>query len=133
MGGRLALEVVNQSLFPVRSISLLDPAADTGDLKDLFGETMRWEELKAEANRNGYANFTTIYGQQQKLSREFFSDLERYPTAKALTDGVKAKFFGKSQVVWAIDDEAVSPAVSQGGRHQSEKSSCQHSLQRSFV
>lgn len=28
--------------------------------------------------------------------------------------GVKAKFFGKSQVVWAIDDGAVSPAVSQG-------------------
>lgn len=114
MGGRLALEIVNEALFPVRSLSLLAPAADTEDLKNLFGGATRWEELKKEANANGYANFTTIYGQQQKLSATFFSDLERYKTSQVLTDGAKAKFSGKSQVLWSIDDEAVSPLVSQG-------------------
>ena len=86
------------------------PAEDTEDLKDLFGGKDNWPVLKAEAEEKGYAEWTTIYGQHQELSKAWFADLEKY--ADGLAEAAAAKYTGPSLVIYATNDEAVHPAVS---------------------
>lgn len=113
MGGRIALELLAEEAYPFAAVGLLAPAADTDDLKNLFGGKDGWDSLKKTANisSDGYAPFTTIYGQDQKLSKEWFSDLEKY-TADALITAAAEKYAGPSIVIYAVNDEAVSPEVS---------------------
>ena len=114
MGGRIALELIADQAYNFLGVALLAPAADTDDLKNLFGGEDGWEELKetASASPEGYAPFTTIYGQEQQLSKEWFADLEKYP-GNTLIDAAANQYAGPSLVVYAVDDEAVSPSVSQ--------------------
>ncbi|MDO4564194.1 MAG: alpha/beta fold hydrolase [Clostridia bacterium] len=114
MGGRLALELIDERAYDFAAAVFLAPAADLEDLKNLFGGAEAWEELKAQANaaEEGYVTFTTIYGQTQHLSKEWFADLERYPAA-TLIDAAAADFDNPSLVIYAVDDAAVSPSVSQ--------------------
>jgi hypothetical protein len=88
------------------------PAEDTTDLKTLFGGEAKWSEMKAEAQKNGYASFTTIYGQTQQLSYKWFTDLEA--TSEGLAESAAKNYSGHSMVVYATNDEAVSPSVSAG-------------------
>ncbi|MDR0889249.1 MAG: alpha/beta fold hydrolase [Oscillospiraceae bacterium] len=112
MGGRILLEIIAEEKFDFDSVVFVAPAEDTEDLKNLFGGAANWDTLKASANTNGYADFTTIYGQQQELSKEWFADLEKY--ADGLAELAAPKFKGRSMVIYATDDTAVSPWVSQG-------------------
>lgn len=66
--------------------------------------------MKAEANEKGYAEFTTVYGQHQQLSKEWFADLEKY--SDGLVEKAAENYTGDSLVIWATNDEAVSPSVS---------------------
>ena len=66
--------------------------------------------MKAEANEKGYAEFTTKYGQHQQLSKEWFADLEKY--SDGLVEKAAENYTGDSLVIWATNDEAVSPSVS---------------------
>lgn len=111
LGGRLALELIADEAYPFVSAAFLAPAADTDDLKNLFGGIEGWNELKNTANEKGYAEFTTIYGQKQNLSKEWFADLEKYG-GNSLISKAAEKFTRPSLVIYAVDDEAVSPAVS---------------------
>ena len=111
MGGRILLEMTAENMFSFTTLELVAPAEDTEDLKDLFGGAEKWEELKAKANENGYADFTTQYGQQQKLSKEWFADLEKY-TNGDIVEQAAAKYEGNTLVIWATNDEAVRPAIS---------------------
>ncbi len=108
MGGRIVLELVNEGTTP-DAIALLAPAADTEDLKNLFGGAEKFAEMKAEAEANGFVTFTTIYGQVQELSAKWFEDLEKYPN---LIEDAASKYQGPALVIWGTDDEAVNPAVS---------------------
>jgi len=111
MGGRIALELLAENSFPYKSVFFLAPAADNEDLKLLFGGSEAWEQLKATANANGYADFTTIFGQHQELSKKWFDDLEAYST---IAEQASEAFAGKpSRVIYAVDDACVNPNVSQ--------------------
>lgn len=66
--------------------------------------------MKAKANEKGYAEFTTKYGQHQQLSKEWFADLEKY--SDGLVEKAAENYTGDSLVIWATNDEAVSPSVS---------------------
>lgn len=114
MGGRLALELTAAGEFSFTSLALLAPAADTEDLKFLFGGPQDWEELKAQAQESpdGYAEFTTIYGQEQHLSTEWFDDLEAHP-GQSVIEAAAGSAPEAVSVIYAVDDEAVSPAVSE--------------------
>lgn len=110
MGGRIALELIEAKAYAFDAAVFLAPAADTEDIKNLFGGAERWDALKAEAEANGFAVFTTIYGQVQELSKEWFADLE----ADANPAGAAAAAFdGPALVIFAQEDEAVSPKVSE--------------------
>jgi dipeptidyl aminopeptidase/acylaminoacyl peptidase len=109
MGGRIALELLGERAYDFKAAALLAPAASTPDLKNLFGGEQAWGTMKAEAEANGFVTFTTIYGQQQQLSAQWFADLEAVQDAGLYA---KEKYDGPALVIYAEDDEAVSPAVS---------------------
>ena len=112
MGGRISLELLADDAYAFKAVGLLAPAADTEDLKLLFGGAQNWEALKAQAAISGYAPFTTIYGQNQQLSAGWFADLEKY-AGDSLIAAAGANYDGPALVIYAVDDESVSPAVSQ--------------------
>lgn len=114
MGGRIALELLAESAYDFKSVVLLAPAADTDDLKGLFGGADAFAALQKEAedSTDGYAEYTTIYGQKQNLSKEWFSDLEANP-GNSIVAKAAAKYTGPALVIHAVDDEAVHPAVSE--------------------
>lgn len=111
MGGRISMEMLSKNPGVFSAVCLLAPAADTEDLKNLFGGVQNWEALKAAAEKNGYADFTTIYGQKQKLSKEWFADLEAKDFDAELL-AVTTNYKGPAMVIHAIDDNAVAPEVS---------------------
>ena len=110
MGGRITLELLSNKAFDFAAVELVAPAEDVTDLKNLFGGPEAWEKMKAEANEKGYTVYTTIYGQVQELSKEWFADLEAVPDG--LAEAAATNYKGKSLVIYAVDDEAVSPEVS---------------------
>ena len=65
--------------------------------------------LSREANEKGYAEFTTVYGQHQQLSKEWFADLDLVADCAA---DAAAAWQGPALVIFGQDDEAVNPAVS---------------------
>ncbi|MDD7680655.1 MAG: alpha/beta fold hydrolase [Stecheria intestinalis] len=115
MGGRIALEMLADPDYSFSAAVMLAPAADTEDLKNLFGGAENWETLKAdaEASPDKWVEFTTIYGQVQHLGVQFFADLEA-KSFEDITDAAAAAYSGPSMVIYAVDDTAVSPSVSQG-------------------
>lgn len=113
MGGRIALELLADDAYDFAAVGLLAPAADTEDMKNLFGGAENWDKMKAEAaTEKGYADFTTIYGQEQQLSAKWFEDLEA-TTKDDLLAAAAENNDAPALVIYAVDDEAVAPAVSQ--------------------
>ena len=115
MGGRISLEMLANKKYNFKAICLLAPAADTEDLKKLFGGIENWELLKktAQESKDRYVDFTTIYGQKQELSTKWFADLEEKDFTTLMQE-VKKSYNGPSMVIYAVDDIAVSPSVSKG-------------------
>lgn len=113
MGGRIILEMIVEDMFQFDAVEFVAPAEDLEDMKNLFGGAEAWAEMDAKAHANGYVDFTTVYGQEQQLSAEWFDDLAKYP--EGLAEAAAEKYGDKPVIViYATDDEAVSPAVSQG-------------------
>lgn len=112
MGGRITLQILAEELYSFDRVVLVAPAEDYSDLKGLFGGADAWDVMEAQANQDGFVVFTTIYGQVQELSAQWFSDLAKY--TDGLAEAACEKYNGPMLVIYAVDDEAVSPAVSQG-------------------
>lgn len=109
MGGRIALELLGEGNYSFAAAALLAPANSTEDLKTAFGGADAWEALKATAEKDGYVDFTTIYGQKQQLSKEWFADLGLVADpAKTAAE----KYTGPALVIYSQDDTVVSPSVS---------------------
>lgn len=112
MGGRIALELTAEEAWQFDGMALLAPAASTADLKGFFGGAEVFDPLQDKAVAEGYAVFTTMFGQVQELSKEWFEDMNKMPeNAPALA---AEKFTGKAIVFYGEDDPSVNPAVSQG-------------------
>ena len=63
--------------------------------------------LYKKALADGHADFTTIYGSKQELSREWFEDLSSFnPLDRA------SKYQGEALVIYGDDDSVVSSVVS---------------------
>jgi pimeloyl-ACP methyl ester carboxylesterase len=78
MGGRIALTIAGSPGNPYKAVGLLAPSANWGEelLQGFFGSPDEYKRLYAEASSaKGYADFTTQYGQQQKLSLKWFDEL----------------------------------------------------------
>ena len=112
MGGRVALEMLRGGDYDFSAVTFLAPAADLENLKNFFGGAENWDTLKAAAEQDGFAEFTTIFGATQDLSKGFFSDIENGADT-VLADAVAAYGDGPALVIYAKDDQAVAPSVSQ--------------------
>jgi pimeloyl-ACP methyl ester carboxylesterase len=110
MGGRLILELIAEKKANFACIDLVAPAEDLEDLKGLFGGHDSYDKLKATANKEGYVDFTSIYS-TLPLSKEWFADLEKY--SDNLVELAAKNYKKPSQVIWAVDDTTVHPAVSE--------------------
>ena len=108
MGGRIVLELIAEGT-AADAVALLAPANDTADLKNLFGGEEGYEALRATAEADGFATFTTIYGQTQELSAAWFADLDVHANA---AEEAAAVYTNPAFVIWGSDDEAVNPAIS---------------------
>ncbi len=109
MGGRVALHLIAQKLFDFRAAVLLAPANSNNDWISMFGGQEEWDRYKADAELNNYTTFTTLYGQVQDLSIQWFSDLEASDDPAALAE---QSFRDRALVIYATNDTTVSPDVS---------------------
>ncbi len=109
MGGRIILEMLVEGA-QADAIAFLAPAADSEDLKLLFGGADFFADMNATADQEGFVVFNTIYGTTQELSKEWFADLKVY--GADLASQAAANYNGAAIVIWGQDDEAVNPAIS---------------------
>ena len=108
MGGRIAIELIHEKSYPFAAMALLAPAVDTDSLKNVFGGRENFHFLKQTAveSEGGYAPFTTIYGQKQKLSVQWFEDLEKY-NCEELLENREGENHIATLVVSGVDDDVV--------------------------
>lgn len=107
MGGRIALTIAGSPDNPYKAVGLLAPSADPGKGLLLFfaGSEAEYERLYAEASgEKGYADYTTQYGQQQQLSKQWFDEL----LASSPLDGIGA-YTGAMLVVHGDKDTVITP------------------------
>lgn len=108
MGGRIALTIGASADSPYKAMGLLAPSADPGKGLLLFfaGSEAEYERLYAEASSDkGYADYTTQYGQQQKLSKQWFDEL----LASKPLENIGA-YKGAMLVVHGDKDVVIKPA-----------------------
>ncbi len=111
MGGRVALTIAQAPDNPYKAVGLLAPSANPGKGLLLFfaGSEAEYERLYAEASTDkGYADYTTIYGQQQQLSKAWFDEL----LASSPLDGISA-YTGAMLVVHGDKDTVITPEENQ--------------------
>jgi len=109
MGGRLALTIAQSADNPYKAVGLLAPSANPGKGLLLFfagGSEAEYERLYAEASSDkGYADYTTMYGQQQKLGKAWFDEM----LASSPLEGISA-YKGPMLVVHGDKDTVITPA-----------------------
>jgi pimeloyl-ACP methyl ester carboxylesterase len=79
MGGRIALEIGREDGNPYKAMVLLAPSAEDGS--EMIGSFLGGEEAyngyyEEAFSEKGYADFTTIYGQEQQLSINWFEEMK---------------------------------------------------------
>lgn len=107
MGGRLALTIAQAPDNPYKAVGLLAPSANPGKGLLLFfagGSEAEYERLYTEASSaKGYADYTTMYGQQQKLGKAWFDEM----LASSPLDGISA-YKGPMLVVTGDKDTVIA-------------------------
>ncbi|MEM1439130.1 MAG: alpha/beta fold hydrolase [Pseudomonadota bacterium] len=108
MGGRLAA-LYSREPGGIDTMVFWAPAVDNGAgrMVDYVGGPETWADMKTTAARDGYAPFTTFWGQDQQLGPAWFEDLE---TSRPFDD--IAAFDGSLHVVHGRADAVVPLATS---------------------
>ena len=107
MGGRLALMTAGAD-DSYKVIGTWAPAGQGGasSMIEFVGGQTAYDELKAQAASEGFAPFTTSWGQDQKLGIRFFEDMESSNPLQAA-----AKITAPLLVLYGDQDTVVLPAV----------------------
>ncbi len=106
MGGRVALHSLEE--IPVTALGLWAPS--TGDGVSNLSQTIRAEAgymaLRAKAQRDGFAPFTTSWGQDQQLSLSWFEQLEA-----SMPNQMLAEFGGHLLLLYGDKDIVIPPRL----------------------
>jgi uncharacterized protein len=87
---------------PYKAVSLLGPVADPDAVfKGLYGEA-QWDAYYAEALANGHVVITTIFGQVQDTSLEWFQETLAADPATDLS-----YFTGRVQLIWGEAEQVI--------------------------
>ncbi len=108
MGGRLAITLAAAD-DAYKAMALWAPSASNGatSMVSYLGGAQTYAALKAQARAQGYAPFTTFWGQAQQLGYRWFTDLEASMPATAM-----AAYSGALFVLYGDLDDVVLPAAS---------------------
>ena len=108
MGGRVTLEILSKTGAPYKAAVLLAPAANDG--KELTAGIAGEETaaIRTEAMDKGEATYTTQYGQELTLSKQWFTDLESSDPLKNIK-----RYKGAMLVINGDVDTVVVPATNQ--------------------
>ncbi|MEE8427333.1 MAG: alpha/beta fold hydrolase [Woeseiaceae bacterium] len=118
MGARLVLTLSTE--YDYKAITTWAPSAHAGadSMLDFFGGTAAYEQMKATAILDGFAPFTTIWGQDQKLGPGFFSDLEQ-----SVPLDIVSEYEGALLVLYGEFDKVVLPEEAEAVIAAARKSS----------
>lgn len=107
VGGRLAL-LLSEMDTSYAVISTWAPAGSNGQKSGvaILGGQATYDELKARAAAEGFAPFTTAWGQDQQLSLQWFEDNEKSRPLDTI-----AKFTGPLLVLHGDRDDVILPEV----------------------
>jgi uncharacterized protein len=87
---------------PYKAVSLMGPVADPDAVfKGLYGEA-QWDAYYAEAQATGHVVITTIFGQVQDTSLEWFQETLAADPAKDLS-----YFAGRVQLIWGEAEQVI--------------------------
>lgn len=108
MGGRLALSK-GAHTNDYRALGLWAPDAEDGEanIREYLGGSDQYQQMKATAQQQGYAPFTTFWGQDQQLGYRWFTDME----ASSVTHTIE-QYPGALMVLYGDLDTVVKPAIS---------------------
>jgi dienelactone hydrolase len=109
IGGRLALLLSSEDK-SYKAIATWAPSAvnGAGSMVNFLGGPAAYDELRARAAKEGFAPFTTFWGQDQQLGLQFFTDLE----ASTPMDAAR-NFEGPLLVLYGDLDNVVRPEVAE--------------------
>ena len=109
MGGHLVL-LLSSLDESYKVIATWAPSASSGSefRVDFLGGQAAYTELKSRAASDGFAPFTTPWGQHQKLGLQWFTDLEQSRPLDAV-----ARFEGPLLVLYGDRDDVVPPHISE--------------------
>ncbi|MCL1928038.1 MAG: alpha/beta hydrolase [Treponema sp.] len=114
LGGRIAMDIVNQPNQPYKALGLLAPTVTPGnDIINFFtGGEAKARALEATAKANGFVTVTS-YGQPMQLSKEWFADLRNsQPLNKVVYAGPSLIVLGnKDRVFTTAECDAVEKAL----------------------
>ncbi len=116
MGGRLAILLSASTSF--QAMALWAPAATdgAGSMTASLGGAEQYKAMKEQAKTNGYAPYTTSWGQQQKLGYQWFIDMEN-----STPSNLVRQFNGHLFVLSGSLDTVVKPLVSRTVFEQANK------------
>jgi len=108
MGGRIAMALTAQDQ-RFRAMALWAPSGMNGidNMANYLGGAEVYVRKRAQAKAEGWAPFTTFWGQDQQLGYQWFTDLE----ASRPADDV-ARFRGALFVLYGDKDDVVAPEIS---------------------
>lgn len=118
MGGRATILSIPKSDY--KAVATWAPAATDGEssMFPFMGGEEAYQALRAEAEKNGSAMFTTRWGQEQELGFQWFADLEETKPIEAIKD-----FKGPILIVHGAKDDIVLPEVCQAAADAAQNSS----------
>lgn len=109
MGARLAM-LLTQGNQDYAAMAMWAPAGinGAGDMVKYLGGPRRYEAMKTQAKQEGFAPFTTFWGQKQQLGLQWFLDMENSQPLDAM-----AQYTGDVFVLYGDQDDVVPPRVSE--------------------
>ena len=109
MGGRLVM-LLSEMDATYKVIATWAPAGNNGADSEVefLGGQATYDELKARAAAEGFTPFTTTWGQDQKLSLQWFLDMEESRPLDAIRS-----FKGPLLVLYGDLDDVVLPEISE--------------------
>jgi len=109
MGGRLAfMMTAADPTYKVMTTWAPGASNGAGSMVEFVGGPEAYEAMKVQAANEGFAPFTTSWGQEQELGLRFFADLEQSRPLEAVS-----KFTGPLLVLYGDQDNVVLPSVAE--------------------
>ena len=108
MGGRLAMLLTEANDYAALAMWAPSAVNGAGDMVKYLGGPAKYESMKHQAKTDGFAPYTTFWGQKQQLGLQWFLDMEESRPLDAVQG-----FEGDVFVLYGDKDVVIPPRVSE--------------------